>query len=86
MRLIPDTCYCGDVGQRGGANEPRPSGKEWSSSGVVEDAQIGGDHTRGRCCVRVGRDPDGASGTGPLMGSRIRMDDNSGAFALCLHT
>jgi hypothetical protein len=56
------------------------------SSGVVEDEQIGGDHIRGRCSVRGGGDPDGAPGTGSLMGSCIRMDDDVGAFALWVHT
>jgi hypothetical protein len=33
----------------------------------------------------AGRDPGDATGTQPLMGSRVRMDDDDGAFALWLY-
>ena len=47
-------------------------------------AQSGGGLTRGLRCVRCGRDSGSAPGTQPLVGSRIRMDNNATAFALCL--
>ena len=46
---------------------------------------IGGDRSVGLSVGLAGRDPGDATGTQPLMGRRVRMDDDDGAFALWLY-
>jgi hypothetical protein len=43
---------------------------------------IGGERTLGLGCVRFRRDPGGAPGTQPLLGSRTRMVDDATALVL----
>ena len=46
--------------------------------------EIGGDRSVG-LSVGAGPDPGDATGTRSLMGSRVRLDDDDGAFALWLY-
>ena len=66
----------------GGTGPPREIRGSYEQGSRYE--QSGGDRTRGHRCVRCVRDSGGA-GTQPLGGSRIRMDDDATAFALCLY-
>ena len=43
---------------------------------------IGGERTLGLRCVRFRRDPSGAPGIQPLLGSRTRMADDATALTL----
>ena len=47
--------------------------------------EIGGDRSVGLSVGLAGRDPGDATGTQRLMGRRVRMDDDDGAFALWLY-
>jgi hypothetical protein len=47
--------------------------------------EIGGDRSVSLSVGLAGRDPGDATGTQPLMGRRVRMDDDDGTFALWLY-
>jgi hypothetical protein len=65
-------------------------GRARLSSGLLETGSkayghegTGGERTLGLWCVRVRRDPSGAPGTQPLIGSRTRMANDDTALWGC---
>ena len=67
----------------GGTGPPREIRGSYEQGSRYEHS--GGDRTRGHCCGCCVRDSGGAPGTQPIRGSRIRMDEDATAFALCLY-